>query len=82
MSPQTIPWILCATFCILPIVIGSLTFYLWIQFTNKIPRRDISNYIDDLGREHTVTEWINVTREELRIEKRLARENQEVGEDG
>jgi hypothetical protein len=81
MSPQVIPWLLCSLFCIIPVVIGSLTFYLWIQFTNRMPRRDITSYTDDVGRIHTVTEWVNISREELKLEKQIEKEA-EGGLDG
>jgi hypothetical protein len=39
-----------------------------------MPRRDITSYTDDMGRIHTVTEWVNISREELKLEKQIEKE--------
>jgi hypothetical protein len=39
-----------------------------------MPRRDITSYNDDMGRIHTVTEWVNISREELKLEKQIEKE--------
>jgi hypothetical protein len=67
MSPETIPWILCGSVCLLPILIGSITFFLWVQLTNRIPTRDVSSWVDTENRRHLTTEWSMLTREEIKL---------------
>jgi hypothetical protein len=64
MSPETIPWLLCGSICILPALIGTGVYFAWVTFTNRLPSRDISNYVDADGRKHTVTDWSMITRQE------------------
>jgi hypothetical protein len=69
MTPQTIPWLLCGALCIMPLLIGTLAFFAWSQFTNRIPTRDVSEFTDEDGRKHVVTEWAMLTRQERKAAK-------------
>lgn len=64
MSPQTIPWLLCGAFCIVPLLIGTGSFFAWCMITDRNPVREISNWIDEDGRKHTSTEWMMLTRDD------------------
>lgn len=67
MSPETIPFLLCGVTCILPILIGTGSFFAWCQITNRFPAREISNWKDDEGRTHVETSWTWLTREEKKF---------------
>jgi hypothetical protein len=76
MSPDAIPWILCSVICIIPAAIGTGAFFGWSQFTNRIPTRIVYKFLDDDGREHTVTEWVMLTREEKKFRKQPEEETE------
>lgn len=67
MSPNTIPWLLCGASCLLPLLVGTGSFFAWCLFTNRIPSRDVSNWMDDEGRKHVRTEWVMLSREERKF---------------
>lgn len=69
MNPQTIPWLFCSAICILPFMIGTGAFFAWSQFTNRVPYRDVSTFEDDDGCRHVRTEWVMLTREEIKFRK-------------
>jgi hypothetical protein len=74
MSPETIPWILCGALCLVPVLIGSVTFFLWTQLTNRLPSRDVSVTVDADGRKHTITDWSMLAREEKKIRREEEKE--------
>jgi hypothetical protein len=67
MSPSAIPWILCGAFCLVPLLIGTGSFFAWCQLTDRIPSREVSIWVDDEGRKHTRTELVMLTREERKF---------------
>jgi len=67
MNPDAIPWLLCGGACFLPAMIGTGVFFAWTMFTNRNPSRDVSTWVDDEGRTHTVTDWIMLTRQERKF---------------
>jgi hypothetical protein len=67
MSPTLIPWLLCGALCILPLMVGTGVFFAWCQFTNRIPSRDMAEYLDDDGHKHVRTEWVMLTRQERKF---------------
>ncbi|MBE3117659.1 MAG: hypothetical protein IMZ50_02745 [Candidatus Atribacteria bacterium] len=67
MSPETIPWLLCGAFCLVPLLIGTGAFVGWCQITNRVPSRDVSAWVDEDEKKHVRTEWTWLTREEKKF---------------
>jgi len=64
MNPEAIPWLLCGTFCILPLMIGTGSFFAWCLVLNRFPSREVSTFLDEEGKKHVHTEWTWLTRYE------------------
>jgi hypothetical protein len=71
MSPSSIPWLLCGAFCVVPLLIGTGSFFAFCQITNRIPSREVTIWVDEDEKKHVRTEWIWLTREEKKFRSQL-----------
>jgi len=69
MSPSAIPWLLCGALCLLPLVVGSGSFFLLSLITNRHFTLERSVSVDENDIKHVHTELTWLTREELKIHK-------------
>ena len=67
MNPTLVPWLACGALCIVPLMVGTGTFFGWIFFTNRNPSRDVTEWTDDEDHKHVKTEWVMLTRQEKKF---------------
>lgn len=74
MSPQAIPWLLCGALCLLPLCVGSGSFFILGVITNRHFTLERSVHMDEDGIKHIHTELTWLTREELKSRRRKVEE--------
>jgi hypothetical protein len=70
LSPSAVPWLFGCGMCIVPVLVGALSFSGLLSFSKRVPHLDVSRHVDELGRKHTTLELSAVTRDEARALRR------------
>jgi hypothetical protein len=69
MNPSAIPWLLCGVLCLLPICVGSGSYWLLCMITNRHFAWERSVHVDEDGIKHSHVELTWLTHEELKMRK-------------
>lgn len=72
MQPESIPFILCGVFCLLPILAGLLGYFIPRILANRLPILSTSRFIKQ-GRKYIVNELSFLTKDEIRSIHKAAR---------
>jgi hypothetical protein len=74
MSPQMIPWLLCGALCLLPLCVGSGSFWILSFITNRHFTLERSVHIDENKIKHSHFELTWLTREERKSRGKVEEE--------
>lgn len=69
MQPESIPFIICSLFCMLPFLAGLLGYFIPRILANKLPAIQSYKYKKS-GRNYTVIELSNLSKQEIKESKK------------